>query len=114
MSDLIIYSTIENWDQSISLSSLYSEKTDKHDMPSIILKKGGKEIFNADNPDYIVYDFYNFLTRFIDRRLKPKDKQDFADIWELCTDEWVQECLDIIRTAARLEMIPALIKAIHD
>ena len=52
-----------------------------------------------DNEDFIFGKFYRFLKRWNNNQLKKKDKEEFEDIWDILTDDLVEEMLAMLDLA---------------
>lgn len=65
-------------------------------------KEYPEQTLSWDNPGWIFGKFYKFLNRWKNRDLKKKDKETFSDIYSILTDDTVEELLEMLEEAKRL------------
>lgn len=72
------------------------------EFPEVMNKEFPKQTLMWDNPAFIFGKFYKFLNRWKKKELKKKDKENFSDIWEILSDDLVEDLLEMLEEAIRL------------
>jgi hypothetical protein len=114
MKDNLRYIIVADKLDEIILSSLFEHKTDfngfKFSMPSLIVKVDGKEIFYADNEDWIIDFFYPAAQRFVMRKMIKGDDDiiiPFINLFPINkgVNYSVQAVIDVIEEAIEIGML---------